>query len=331
MELNRKLIISLVICLHTLSGWCQGYEWIRPASNQNEPVWGHKNGIRIGIAPTPGPRGLVRIYTPYLGLKDQKVFNFLAIEPIAKNTSKRGFSEMEMSLLDEVRGKRFWSSNDSLSKKPLTEIANGVIASIDGDQTLTIFIFSETFENGAKPYLRIRFFENRPYEFEVAAYTQPTSVDLEHLIITATMGNFARLRKLYLNESIKLSLDLWPTYKGSAFTEHDFTPVQDMIHDSQGNAYFIATSDEKDLVKVSYSDGTKEHWKYQGMPAVQYWRRDDPPPSLKGLVNGRYVYWASESAIPGGISFENFELVEPFENGVKYIYMELHLKVAKNL
>jgi hypothetical protein len=38
------------------------------------------------------------------------------------------------------------------------------------------------------------------------------------------------------------------------------------------------------------------------------------------LVNGRYSYWASSSPIPGGISFENFELKSPFKNGERFIF-----------
>ena len=41
--------------------------WLQPAQNTKaQPIWGFANGIRIGIAPLGGPRGLIRIYTPYL-------------------------------------------------------------------------------------------------------------------------------------------------------------------------------------------------------------------------------------------------------------------------
>lgn len=316
------LIVGFLVFkeLNGSSSISKSQTWIYPDQKGKEPVWGHKNGIRIGIAPAPGPRGLIRIYAPYLGLGEQEVFNFLAIEPILKGASNRGFSEMEMSTLDDVRGKRFWSSNDSLTWEPSTKLVEGLIEDVEGDQTLTIFIFSEAFDNGAKTYVRIRFFKSRPYEFEVVANALPESAELEHLIITATMGNFARLRKIHLEESTKLSMNLWPDYRGTAFTDHDYTSEQEMIHDSVGSAYFIASSNEVDLAKVVYPDDTKAHWKYQGRQAVQYWKKKTPPNSLMGLVNGRYTYWASKSPIPGGISFENFELVEPFRNGSKYIY-----------
>lgn len=49
-----------------------------------QPIWGFANGIRIGIAPLGGPRGLIRIYTPYLEHDEFVVTNFIAFEPIDK-------------------------------------------------------------------------------------------------------------------------------------------------------------------------------------------------------------------------------------------------------
>lgn len=40
--------------------------WLRPSTaDGSEPRWGHENGMQIGIPPTPGPRGLLRVFTPY--------------------------------------------------------------------------------------------------------------------------------------------------------------------------------------------------------------------------------------------------------------------------
>lgn len=299
-----------------------GQIWIQPVGSPAAPVWGHKNGIRVGLAPLPGPRGLLRIYTPYLGHKEEKMINFIALEPVPKGEKHRGFSELEMSALDGVRGKRFWSADDSLSDKPLPadSPAHGVVREINGMQTLTVFIFSEDFNNGAKVYVRLRFYENRPYEVELTAYAQKDSRELDHFILTATMGNFARLRTLYLDNDVKSSLQLWPDYRESAFAPHDFTPVDAMIKDKHGAAYFIAAPDEERPQDAEYAPGTKDHWKYYGKKGTQYWRKEVPRPGLQGLVNGRFTYWASESPIPGGISFENFELKEPFVNGATYIF-----------
>ncbi len=85
--------------------------WIIPSKEKiAEPVWGIKNGIAIGLWPTRGPRGLIRVYAPYLGHKPQRVVNFIAVEPIVDE--KRGFSELEKSDFDNIQGKAMWSGNE---------------------------------------------------------------------------------------------------------------------------------------------------------------------------------------------------------------------------
>ena len=297
--------------------------WIQPSDNYpSVPVWGHLEGIRVGIAPTPGPRGLLRIYTPYLGHREDRMINFIALEPIPPGEEHRGLSELEMSALDKVRGKRFWSSDSPscTDPQPATSPAKGVIEEIEGVETLTLYIFSETFENGSQPYIRLRFYQNSPYEIELTTYACNGSSAMGHLILTATMGNFARLRRLYLAECEKNSLDLWPEYNETHFTLHDETAVTHMISDKKGGVYFIAAPDEEDPVNVHYASDTGENWKYYGKKATQYWYAPTPDIKMKGLVNGRYSYWASSSPIPGGISFENFELKSPFKNGERFIF-----------
>jgi hypothetical protein len=53
---------------------------------------------------------------------------------------------------------------------------------------------------------------------------------------------------------------------------------------------------------------------------VQTWRVEDPDPALVAQVNGRYTYWMSGHPIPGGIAFENFEIVEPFRPDRELIF-----------
>ncbi len=333
--MNLKIVCTIVVTLMLFSepGFSQAFEklkfpvkngiWIRPAQEgPAQPIWGFENGIRVGLAPMPGPRGLLRIYTPYLGHKDEKMINFIALEPVVVGQKQRGFSELEMSTFDDVRGKRLWSSNDSLSTSPLLAEfpAHGVIEEIDGAETLTVFIYSEPFDGGAKVYVRLRFFENRPFEVELTTYAREDSKELDYLILTATMGNFARLRSLYLHGSTRSSLEIWPDYTDIHFTGHDITPLDAMIKNQSGGAYFIASPDEVNLQKAVYASDTNDHWKYYGKKATQYWYCPEPTSGLEGLVNGRYTYWASRSPIPGGVSFENFELNEPFRNGAKYVF-----------
>ena len=93
--------------------------WLRPGSGHtDEPHWGHVDGLQIGTYPPGGPRGLLRVYAPYLGHLTDRVLNFVAVEPIPLGGTERGFSELERSELDGVQGKRIWSSHDPSDGMP---------------------------------------------------------------------------------------------------------------------------------------------------------------------------------------------------------------------
>jgi hypothetical protein len=83
-----------------------------------------------------------------------------------------------------------------------------------------------------------------------------------------------------------------------------------------GERVVAATPDEPDP-QAAPSPGVPPHWKYEGKKATQYWRTAD----AEGLVvraNGRDRFWASQTPIPGGVSFENFELEAPFRDGQEF-------------
>lgn len=298
--------------------------WIQPGLNEPAiPLWGHKDGIRIGLSPLKGARGLVRIYTPYLGHEPDEVMNYIAFEPIPRGSEIRGLSELEMSTLDkDKRGKRFWSSNDSTAVLPQKEIypARGVTEEINGEETLTVYLFSESFDNGAKVYIRVRFYESKPYEFEISTFVYEDSEKLDYFITTATMGNKARLRTLFLSDEQKSSLQIWPEYDDVHFTEHEYFSKNEMIQDESGNILFLTSPDEEDFTNTIYAPNTRSNWIYKGKKAAQYWKVFNPDDSLKGVVNGRYAYWGSSAPIPGGISFENFEIITPFVQGQSLLF-----------
>jgi hypothetical protein len=106
------------------------------------------------------------------------------------------------------------------------------------------------------------------------------------------------------------------------FTPHAIYSSKDMIRDKNGRTYFISAPNERKPELAEYSSDTKSHWKYKGKIATQYWYCFDPFVSrnLEGLVNGRFVYWASKSPIPGGVAFENFELKSNFRNGETFVF-----------
>ena len=53
-----------------------------------------------------------------------------------------------------------------------------------------------------------------------------------------------------------------------------------------------------------------------GGEEFEYWRQPEPVDAdLAAVVNARKTYWMSQIAIPGGKSFENFELNAAFHPG----------------
>lgn len=295
--------------------------WIRPAATHPAlSIWGHAHGIRVGLYPTDDPRGLLRIFAPYLDLGSGQVINFIAIEPIPKGKNVRGYSELEMSRLDGVRGKRLWSTDDPRNGIPRLpwEPVSGTITTVNGVEMLRVWIGVERFNNGAHVYLQLIFRADRPHEFGIATYAVSDSVPLDHCIVTATMGNFARLRKLQLAHRFVLAHDLWPVFAGDGFTAHAEFPLSDMLRSQSGDAVVNAMPNELHPETADYAPDTPDHWRYVGRLATQFWRCPDPDPALKVSVNGRRDYWASQSPIPGGIAFENFEMIAPFHQGEQF-------------
>ena len=294
--------------------------WLQPSQvPPAEPRWGFAAGLQMGLPPLRGPRGLLRLYAPYLGHTPDRLINFIAIEPVVAGETRRGYSELEHSSLDDLPGKRLWSA-DTPTTEPLPEEvpAAGVLGTVDGVEHLTVFVMCERFDNGAHVYVRVRFRADRPWEVALAAFRHPDSAPLDRCVLTATMGNFARLRLLHLSDEVRTPADLWPGFSGPEFTEHARFGLDRVQRSERGEATAHAEPDEVDHSAASYADGTADHWRYWGGRARQSWIAEDPHPELEVLVNARATYWASSSPIPGGASFENFELTEPFHDGREF-------------
>jgi hypothetical protein len=314
---------SLAQSLHASAGASSSAAnaWLRPSGKKgNLPLWGQSSGLRVGLAPLPGPRGLLRVYAPYLGQPDRRAINFIAVEPIPLGQTDRGLSELEFSKLDFLPGKRFWSGNQladhttPFDHRP----AKGWLEQIDGIEHLRVLIFVEPFNNGAHVYLRLSFRADRPHEVGVATLVHDDSAPLEHCIVTATMGNFARLRQLDLSQRSTTARELWPDFRGEGFTPHARFPLGELSRQADGSAIAVASPTEAHPGNASYAPATARHWRYVGEPARQSWRSERPDSRLEVQVNGRRAYWNSDAPIPGGVSFENFEMVAPFRQGAEF-------------
>lgn len=290
--------------------------WVRPGEGRDEPRWGHVDGIQVGLHPLPGPRGLLRVYAPYLDHRPERLINFIAVEPVPVGSDERGYSELEHSDHDDAPGKRLWSLDAPGGAGTGGAVpARGRVTTDDDVEQLTVTIEVEPFANGAHVWLEVVLREDRPHEIGLAAFAHDDSVPLEACVLSATMGNFARLRQLHLADEVVTPTDLWPGFTGDHFTAHGVFDLGRLRRTEDGAAVVDATPDEPHNGAAEYSAGTAEHWRYIGRRAVQTWRVPDPDARLRAQVNGRHCYWASVSPIPGGTSYENFEIVEPFRTG----------------
>lgn len=318
---RMRLLIALLLFIGICPFVSAKSIWVQPEDGDVAPAWGFADGIRVGLFPQ-SMRGLLHVYTPYLGKDEKDVMNFIAIEPIVKGSVYRGFSELEMSSLDGVHGKRIWTSDtiDDNALIPSNNITRGIVSVENGVEVLAVYFIVEPYDNGAKVYLQAKFYADKPYEVELSTFSYGDSLPLENCIVTATMGNYARLRTLWLQTGNVNSHDIWPDFKENDFAPHAYFGKDIMFKDNAGYPYFIASPDEKNPEKAEYVSNLPEWWKYRGRKATQYWYCKTPASDLNGIVNGRVVYWGDLLPIPGGISFENFEMKQVFRQGDRFVF-----------
>ncbi len=301
-----------------------GLGWVRAGMNTDRATWGFRGGLLWGLPPrngrTDGPRGLIRLRYPVLPNGNDDLINFIAIEPVVQG--RRGFSELEWSGLDCVRGKRLSAQDPETPVGPTTTLPAGRLTRLDtGAECLTVYVAVERFENGAHVGLTLSQRSDAPDELELTVHREPDSAPIEYCILTATMGNKARTRQLWLRNEVARSLDLWPNYQETGFTPHRLFSLDRLHRTSAGDFLAAITTNEADPAAVDPFPAAP-HWRYAGFPVTQYWKkpqgtwRDD----LHVAVNGRYTYWLSRQPIPGGVAFENFEMREHFHEGQRFVF-----------
>jgi len=336
------IVSSSVICAQDVTE----HRWIRPADGHAEAVWGIENGIVFSLWPygienrtarpySGGPRGLIRIGYQQRG--EAYMMNFLAIEPVVNGEME--FSEISPSVVDGVWGKLLWASDrpDRSHYHPTAQ-TRGVVSQIgEGDrlvEELSVYILMERFANGAAPYLRLSIRSDRPEELAIQVFHHENSAPMDRCAITATMGNYARLRNLYLKDGVVSSKQVYAGYDGIDFIEKEGYPGSRMLEDADGYLWAIAAGDETMDQLADWPDDPlarrKRNWRYRApFKFTQYWRKEkqSADPSLSVRVNGRARYWSGGTRdvsqylpIPGGPSFENFELREKYIPGQRFYY-----------
>jgi len=308
-------------------GGAQAADWVRAGLNTNQPMWGVRGGLLWALPPggfrgSGGPRGLIRLGYPIATNGGYHLINFVAVEPVVNG--RRGLSELEFSALDHTRGKRIWAvgeTNRAAGEQPPT-LAHGKLSRPSPDvEQLEVVVRVEPFDNGARVRLVATQRSDAPDEVQLAVYAEPGSAPLDYCILTATMGNLARTRLLWLKDEVVSSLQLYPDYKGEHFATPRVYPLDRLTRTSSGDVLAAVTTDEDDPAAV-YPFPGRRRWYYGGCRVTQYWKKPcgGPGDDLQVAVNARHTYWQTRQPIPGGVAFENFELRERFHEGQVFTF-----------
>ncbi|MGH9515382.1 MAG: hypothetical protein ACRD3P_06855 [Terriglobales bacterium] len=300
-------------------------DWIRPENADTPLIWGRKDGILFGLPSEgglPGPRGLIRVGVMSPETNRPQLLNFIAVEPVVVGAgirfSRMAFSELEFSTLDPgQRGKRLWVEPASDYRGTLTTIKS----SPSPIKQLEVRINVERFTaNGAHVYVVASIESDHPGELKLRVYMENDSPAIEELTLTATMGNFERLRWLFLKDRTVESLQLFGSETGDGFFEHENYPVEEMLRSADGDAIALAASNEPN--PSSELNVRSKFWHYPLPRLTQYWRvpAHDIEPDLRVRVNARQVYWASHFPVPNGVAFENFELRQRYVAGQTFVF-----------
>jgi hypothetical protein len=355
MRINRYITIVyflIMISYQDLIAQTLSRNWIRPANAKSEAMWGITNGIVFSIWPTGveggqeetgGPRGLIRI--GYENKGKIYLINFLAIEPLVNG--KIEYSEISPSVIDNQWGKLMWAGENATDTAYFPGAkTRGTLLHPDSLHTeveeLSVFIYLERFRNGAHPYLRLFIRNDNPEELGIEIFNHSGSASMQRCAVSATMGNYSRLRNLYLKDLVVSAKNLYKGYEDIDFIEKESYAAAQLWKAENGDLIAIAESDE-DFHSLSswpqessYQD--RLGWRYRpNLKLSQYWRKNasEYDSSLVLRVNGRSKYWSGGSRnrqnyvnIPGGPSFENFELRENYHSGQRF-YFGITRKTAK--
>jgi hypothetical protein len=270
--------------------------------------WTVRNGLTIALQPDDlrpdgSPRGLIRIGLPLRPeSREPRLLNFVAVEPVTMD-GRRGLSELEISPSEHKHGLAMWYD------KP-----------VETKDYLRLTIRMDRFVNGAHPYVVAELDVHRPNEVRFEVYAEPDSAPMRQCILTSTMGNYERLRMLHLKDRTVSASELIPDALGDAFSRHVTFPLSEMKRDADG-AIVEATGNEADPRILSNEIRRVDWWAYPGVAFTQYWRQPNPVDGdLQVAVNAREKYYGQDLPIPGGKSFENFELNAAFHPGQVFIY-----------
>jgi len=293
-------------------------DFVRPEKPGDPLIYGVRNGIFVALHPSGldgrpqgGPRGLIRVGYEENGR--HYLINYIAVEPIV--AAAPGLSELETAG-DGRPGKRFWVG-DGLRDGAVGMTGNvcGSVEKTPAGSVLSLVVHVEPFANGARPVVEISLFENAPEQIRLRTFSGPGGMPMQRCVLSATMGNQSRCRRLWLRADAIYAPALYGDYKGTDFVEKGRYRLAALHRTEAGDVVAAISPDEFEPREVWPLPGGG--WHHEGKWMAQFWlkRRGQFNRSLQCRVNGRRVYWAGNVPIPGGTAYENFDFQEDFIEG----------------
>jgi hypothetical protein len=305
-------------------------------------LWGIKNGIIVGIPEstmdyTPGGAwapGLLRVgWTDDAGRSH--FFNYIGIT-IRSKSNKYDASESEkieffadspafhtdLEKLVKEKGEASREVEDYLDvlKNPPVPLVQA--ATISDNKLSVLFRLSEFKNSKSMIYLVTEIDRKHPREVKISSYNPRVQTrGLDYIGLSATYGNLGRLRDLYLKDRVVNAKDLFRSGGQGigCFYPYQSFKLDELSVDADG-VVVRAGNDEKGAWAGDLGSNAPY---YGGEKFFQYWRkypgsyRDD----LTARVNGRENYIGGidnpcgGKQITGGVSFENFEMLEKYYPG----------------
>ena len=140
-----------------------------------------------------------------------------------------------------------------------------------GVEQLELTLRVEKFDNGAHVYLVVTQRSDCPDEIELTSTRKPDSKTPEYVMLSATMGNKARARLLWLADGPRSTRQLYPDFSGDGFAGTTVFELRQLHRTADGDALVAITTDEANPAKAKVAD--MDGWYYGGQKVTQYWRK----------------------------------------------------------
>ncbi len=180
-----------------------------------------------------------------------------------------------------------------------------------GVEQLDVTARVEPFDNGARVRLVVSQRSDAPDEIRLVVHSDPSSAPIEYCILTATMGNLARTRLLWLKDDVVSSLKLRQENKGDHFAPHRASAhcgrrrASGAYNRRGGPRLRLPISGPAVLALRGVERRPTTGRNRAGRPATIC-----TSPSTHATLTGKPA-----EPIPGGVASENLELRERFYDG----------------